>query len=259
MHGPGTFLFFGLKITQETDYSITVQADDKLTRLECHSIDLNRRKQKDDVLNDLEFSSFRSVNSSIGWIGIAASTFCAFYASYLQQEVPDKKFSDLISQINALRLLKKLGTAFHYKRPNDKKEHSISVVVFADASRLVDYGQLAFVAGLLFGNFDSGSIFHTLAWSSHKSKRPVRSIGAAEILAAGEAIDEAKVLVKAYQVLFGIHVDLVLVVDSKDLFETLSTCQNSLDRSIRADANVTRCYALCTSTTTFDAAVMNWI
>ena len=85
-----------------------------------------------------------------------------------------------------------------------------------------------------------GSIFHTLSWYSHKSKRPVKSIGAAEILAAGEAIDEAKVLVKAYQVLFGIHIDLLLALDSKDLFDTLSTCRNSADRSIRADVSVIR-------------------
>lgn len=83
-------------------------------------------------------------------------------------------------------------------------------------------------------------MLHTLSWSSHKSKRPVKSIGAAEILAAGEAIDEGKVLAKAYEVLLGMNIDLLIAVDSKDLFETLSTCRNSIDRSIRADVSVIR-------------------
>ena len=94
---------------------------------------------------------------------------------------------------------------------------------------MVEYGQLAFVAGLLIGDFDSGSILHKISRSTHKSKRPVNSIGAAEILAAGEAIDEAKVLVKAYHIIFGIHVDLILAVDSEDFFETFSSCRKSLD------------------------------
>ena len=54
------------------------------------------------------------------------------------------------------------------------------------------------IAGLLIGDFKAGSVFHTLNWFSHKSKRPVKSIGAAEILAAGEAIDEGKVLANSY-------------------------------------------------------------
>lgn len=37
-------------------------------------------------------------------------------------------------------------------------------------------------------------MFHLLSWLSRKEKCPVRYIGAAKILAAGEEIDEIKVL-----------------------------------------------------------------
>ena len=172
-------------------------------------------------------------------LGGITSPFCAFYASHLQQKVPSTKVSDLVTQINSLRLLQKLGSTITYKRPS-KGKYSCSVLVFADASRTIDHGQLGYVAGLLIGEFQEGSVWHTLSWSSHKSKRPVKSIGAAEILAAGEAIDEGKVLVNAYRVLLGMDIDLMISLDSKDLFETLSTCRNSIDRSIRADVSVIR-------------------
>eukprot|EP00171_Calliarthron_tuberculosum_P001292 IDg1292t1 len=81
---------------------------------------------------------------------------------------------------------------------------------------------------------------HTLAWSSHKSKRPVRSIGSAEILAAGEAIDMGKTIVKSYERLLNVKVDNLIVVDTKDLYSSLSTCRNSIDKSIRADVSVIR-------------------
>lgn len=68
-------------------------------------------------------------------------------------------------------------------------------------------------------------------------KRPVKSVDSAEILATVEAIDEVKVLTGAYFVLLDMHIDLVVALDSKDLFDTLSTCINSIDRSIRADVS----------------------
>lgn len=68
-----------------------------------------------------------------------------------------------------------------------------------------------------------GSIFHVLSSSSNKAKGPVRSIGAAEILAAVEAIDEGKMLAKSPSMLFSTHVPLFIALDSKDLFTSLST------------------------------------
>ena len=66
-----------------------------------------------------------------------------------------------------------------------------------------------------------------LSWVSHKSKSPVKSIGAAEIFAASEAIDEGKVLCRALKALLGAQVELIIVVDSKDLYTSLSTQRNS--------------------------------
>lgn len=186
--------------------------------------------------NDIEMASYRSLCSSIGWIGIAASPFCAFYASYLQQKVPACKVRDLIWQINAIKHLQRLGSTIQFVRPTEKKEYQLSVVVFSDASRKENYGQLGVFGGLLIGDLKKGSAFHALSWSWHKSSRPVKSIGAAEILGSGEAIDEGNVLAKAYETLLGIEIDLSVIAVSKDLYDTLSTCRNSTDRSIRADS-----------------------
>eukprot|EP00171_Calliarthron_tuberculosum_P001315 IDg1315t1 len=240
LYGPGTFLFYGLTICQNEDMHVTVHADNKLEKLEAYPIDRHRRKQSESLLNAIEMGEFRSLNSSIGWLGIAVSPFCSFYASYLQQKAPKPLVKDLILQINSLRLLKKLGTSTKYLRPQRGKTMTVSVLVFSDASRTVDHGQLSYICGLLFGDMKCGSIFHTISWVSHKSKRPVKSIGSAEILAAGEAIDEGKNVANAYQKLLGLKVDLIVVVDSKDLFTTLSTCRNATDRSIRGDVSVIR-------------------
>jgi len=127
VYGPGTFLFFGLNISQDTDMSISVDADEKLNSYECYPISRLRRKEVESNLTALEMKSFSSVNSSLGWLGIAASPFCAFYSSYLQQQSSNPTVYNLIAQINSLRLLKKYGTCTSYKRPEPGKQYTFDV------------------------------------------------------------------------------------------------------------------------------------
>lgn len=86
VYGPGRFIYFGLTIVQHVDYSIVVNADDKLEALESYPLDRFRRRQIEEPLNEIELSAIRSLNGSIGWIGIVASPFCSFYSSLLQQK-----------------------------------------------------------------------------------------------------------------------------------------------------------------------------
>lgn len=65
-------------------------------------------------------------------------------------------------------------------------------------------------------------------------------MGAAEILAAGEAIDKIKIIAQAYSLLHCFKVKLFIALDSKDLFQSLSTHRNSINKSIRGDINVIR-------------------
>lgn len=48
------------------------------------------------------------------------------------------------------------------------------------------------ITELLVGDLSNNAIFHPISWISHKSKRPVRIVLTAEIIASEEAIDVAK-------------------------------------------------------------------
>lgn len=112
--------------------------------------------------------------------------------------------------------------------------------MFSDASRVDENGQIGVLTGLLVGEMENNSIYHPLSWISHKAKRPVKSVPAAEILAATEGIDEGKTISSAYSELMCMDIKLRLCVDSKDLFTSLSTHRNSIDRSIRGDVSCIR-------------------
>lgn len=110
-----------------------------------------RRKQHDQNMNELEKKAFMSINSSLGWIGTAASPLCSFYSSYLQQKAPELRFKNLIEQYNILRKLKRNRTTITYKRTDLNKELSISVLSFSDASKIDENGQIGILTGLLIG------------------------------------------------------------------------------------------------------------
>ena len=219
-YGPGSFPFNGLCIIRDTNFTTRIHGDSKLESLSGIPIDRRRRKQITETLNAVELKAFRSINSTTGWLSTNAWLLCSFYSSRLQQRAPHPTVQDLIYQINELKILKKHGTSASYDRP-EKRNYDISVLIFADASQHNDHGQLCYLAGLLFGKLKSGSTFHALSWCSHKSQRPVKSVTSAEALAAEEAIDEGKVLVRAIQELLCTKVNLCIVVDSKDLFSAL--------------------------------------
>lgn len=107
------------------------------------------------------------------------------------------------------------------------------MLAFADASKVSGNEQLGVLVALLVVELKLNSIFHTIAWTAYKSKRPVKSVPAGEILAAAEATDKSKTIAHTYTALHGIYVKIHLCVDSKDLFTSLSTQRNSIDRSIR--------------------------
>lgn len=68
----------------------------------------------------------------------------------------------------------------------------------------------------------------------------MKSISVDEILAGAESIDEEKVLKTAMYTLLGMLLRLLVAVHSRDLFTSLSTKRNSIDKSIRANINSIR-------------------
>ena len=143
-------------------------------------------------------------------------------------------------QSNAIRVFKLLGSTSCFRRPVRAGTYEVSVLFFADSAHPETKRQLAFVGGLVIGPLYLGSVFHALSWTSHISSRPVISSASAEVLAAGCAINEGNMIKEAYKTLLGIEVHLCVVLDSKDLFLSLSTCRTPEDKSIRADVQILR-------------------
>lgn len=170
VRGLGILKFYGMKIVQNEDILLSTHVDDNLNSLECYPLSRIWRRQVDLALTVVEKSSFMSVNSSLGWLRITASPLCVFYAIHLQQMMPSVTVNSVMSQIKYLRLLKKCGTLIAYPPCPKSGSLHVSVLVFSDAGRRLDSGQLSFFPGILVANFQKGSLFYKVLWCSQKSK-----------------------------------------------------------------------------------------
>lgn len=101
---------------------------------------------------------------------------------------------NLVDQINVLWKLKRMGTLTSYPRPDNAKRYELTVLLFADALKPGDHGQVGVLTELLVGKLEKNAVFRTDFWISHKYKPPVKSVPAAEILASAEAINHDKVV-----------------------------------------------------------------
>lgn len=85
--------------------------------------------------------------------------------------------------------LKNCSTSLVFIGTADKRRYDVSIVVYLDASRPKEHAQLSYVAGLLFKEMEMDSVVRLLAWSPHKSRRPMESIDSNEIRADGDGDD----------------------------------------------------------------------
>ena len=143
---------------------------------------------------------------------MCVSPSSAFSSIHLQQTNGTPTVHDFVRQGDQLKDAKRLCTTACYKRPVQKSHKKLTFVISADAGRPSTHGKPGFIGGLLIGDLQSGSIVHMITWSAHLSARPVTSIASAEIMETGCAIEEGKVLSDAYSKLFGMKINLHVLV-----------------------------------------------
>lgn len=150
--GPGEFRFFRLNAKQLDDQSVETDATDKLEASSYFVLLRTRRGQSDSEFNSLEKKHYASVNSSLCWLGNVASPLWAFYSSYLQQKAPDILVKHIMEPNHVLKSLKRWGKTVRYCRPKLNVDTKLSLLVFANASKSDECGQIKVLCGLLFGN-----------------------------------------------------------------------------------------------------------
>lgn len=119
-------------------------------------------------------------------------------------------------------------------------DHSLLALIFSDAGRFVEKVLLSFIDGVLVDGLKHCSIFYDLSLTSHHSRIPVKSTGAAEMIAAGEAIHEGETIAFALYTFYSCSIPLWISVYFKDWFSSSTTQCNSITMSIHGGIFVLR-------------------
>lgn len=118
--------------------------------------------------------------------------------------------------------------ALHY-RPLERS--SLRLKVHADAS-LVSYDDDSSQLGYLILMSDGLGACHVLSYNSKKSRRVVRSITAGDVYAFANAFDEAFVLKYDLEKIYGQHIPLITLTDSKQLFDVISRASHPTEKRL---------------------------
>lgn len=135
-------------------------------------------------------------------------------------------------------MLERLGTRIRYRVPITPTAVHIAVLVFSDAGLLIDHIQLSLFAGLLIGPCARDLLFYTPSRFNHRSEQPLRSVGAAKLLAAFEAFGESRILKHTLSHLYAISIRPMIALGSRNLFSSSVAHRISIHESMRADVGV---------------------
>lgn len=226
------FLGFEINIATEGEVkgSIEISMENYLTRVRPIQITKVRKSSPKLLADDRERSEYRSMAGVLLYLGQAVLPQACLIASKMQQKLGLLRVGHLMEANSMLSDLTKHRPALLFRAPNAIRDVSIST--FLDGSHgAADkiYGQTGGICGLVIHDTDvKFRLFHPISWTSYKQRRVSYSSFGAEILAAANADDRGYDLKLSFISLFPDHpLRHKLIVDSKALFETLTTLHQS--------------------------------
>ena len=255
VYAPEPIRFNGALIEQDILGSIKVKMSECANSITPLALSVQRRKQYEALATLEEVRSYQSLAGKMNWLGHSVVPHYAFAASYLQQSIGDLRVKHLAYADGVLKEMQRYPPLLVFGRP--KRITEAKVCTFADASfpKANDslYGQSGIVSGLVLGTSPEAA-FHPLAWSSRKQTRVCRSATAAEILAIHEGEELGSLLCAALHRVCGRRIPHELNIDSRSLYEAMSTQHELKDFRLRQATQ-----SLRSSFETGEIAVLRWI
>ena len=230
------FHFNGCEIEQDASGSITMMMNGYMKELREISLSKERRKQLNENATESETTLFRSLAGTMLWLGKGVLPPAAYASSAMQQRLSNLKVGHVIEANDMVRDIKKLDPTLFFRQADQVKQ--AWVTTFSDASFNISsrksYGQTGVICGIRTTMNEGSEQYYVIDWVSTKQKRISHSSYGAEILACAEADDRGYYIKTGMRSLFpktGIRSEIV--VDSKGLFDTISTLHEGREYRLR--------------------------
>lgn len=228
--------FNGCDIAPHADGSIELSMGTYMRGVEYISLTHDRRRQTHERATEDETACYRAMSGALVWIGCAALPQASLTASLMQQKMPRLTVAHLVEANCMLRELQHMPASIRYNRPSGNL-HSLQVVTFSDASfnisKSQQYGQTGFISGIQVVTDVFENVYHVIDWSSAKQQRVSHSSYGAEILVCTDADDRGYYVKLALKSLTPGDVRHLIMVDSKALYDTITTLHEGKEYRLR--------------------------
>lgn len=229
--------FNGCMIRQDSEGSITLDMTRYMDQIQPIPLDKERKKQREEQASTSEVGVFRTLAGELIWVGCGVLPQATVIGSVMQQSIPRLTVHDLVEANAALKEMKDLRAVIVYPSVSSGVTEK-SITTFSDAAFNISshqaYGQTGVLTGLRMRLRDGSDVYHLIDWVSCKQRRVSHSSYGAEILACTEADDRGFNLKQAFKSIAP-HDEIkhTLIVDSKGLYDTISTLHEGEDYRLK--------------------------
>ena len=231
-----SFRYLGVNMIQD-EKSIIMEQNAYVEGLEMNLIDKNLLKDKERVATPQEKKAFRRGVGQLGWLQSTTRPEIGFIFCQLSTVQTQPKMKDFLQYTKAVKDMKCRRSIL---RINKLDMASVEIEAFSDAS----YGNLSCGGsqiGFLVFLTDREGISVPISWGSKKAKRVSRSTLTAETIAANEAVDNAQIVKRMVEEIWGRKLPPIkLFVDNKSLYDAVGTTNVLSEKRLRIDMAVLR-------------------
>lgn len=227
----------GCVIEIGSDGAVTITMQEYLERLSPIDISRSRRKEIYAEATKEEVADYRSLAGTLMYLGTSVMPQASLATSLMQQRINGLRVAHILEANSMLKDILMLKPELRF--PCVPRDFSSAILIsFSDAAhggKEFDYGQTGGVTGLrLSGPGKSDETFYGISWTSGKQRRISHSSFGAEIIAAADVDERGYDMRETIREIFP-HCTIKheMVVDSKALFDTITTLHESREYRLR--------------------------
>ena len=235
----GSFTFNGVNIKFDDKDQCFVLSQPGAKDIDKIVLGKTRSKDVESNASTLERNHYRSITGSLLWCETQSVPHLLYLTSSMARKTPCLQVKHLKKANSSVKYGRTLDSSIRIFKTDYNR---MKLLTFTDASHGTDGGVFSQEGSITFKYEEKSGFLVPILWSSRKIKRVVKSTLAAETIAAVNGYDDAVYTQYLLKEFYQRKVSLNLYLDSKSLFDLLSSTHlvETTEKRLKIDISIIR-------------------